>query len=156
MTFFKYLFYNYYKFLPRLGIIMVGMDTIRMIVFPFLLYFFGGVMLIVFFFDAKMRVFPFLPLCLLPCRYIFSSITISSTREKKENYCKNVKFVSRKYLLYGQYKINRRPREKLVFDSPKKRFFLFLEKKSCIGELTPPTSSGGIIIMIFQPKYISL
>lgn len=35
MTFFKYLFYNYYKFLPRLGIIMVGMDAIRMIVFPF-------------------------------------------------------------------------------------------------------------------------
>jgi len=54
MTFFKYLFYNYYKFLPRLGIIMVGMDAIWMIVFPFLLYFFGGVMLIFFFFDAKM------------------------------------------------------------------------------------------------------
>lgn len=54
MTFFKYLFYNYYKFLPRLGMIMVGMDAIWMIVFPFLLYFFGGVMLIFFFFDAKM------------------------------------------------------------------------------------------------------
>lgn len=54
MTFFKYLFYKYYKFLPRLGMIMVGMDAIWMIVFPFLLYFFGGVMLIFFFFDAKM------------------------------------------------------------------------------------------------------
>lgn len=54
MTFFKYLFYNYYKFLPRLGMIMVGMDAIWMIVFPFLLYFFGGVMLVFFFSDAKM------------------------------------------------------------------------------------------------------
>lgn len=90
-------------------------------------------MLIVFFFDAKMpgvSISTFMLVALSLYIFLYYHFQYKGKERKLLQECK-IRFA--KVSSIWVYKINRRPREKLVFDSPKKRFFLFLKRKVALA-----------------------